>query len=57
MNISVVSPWTAWSVPGDKGPYVGGYIIQYATDFAYASVRGAGQMFVPRGPRSLRFSD
>lgn len=29
MNISVVSPWTAWSVPGEKGPYVGGYIIQY----------------------------
>jgi hypothetical protein len=29
MNYTVTSPWAAWSVPGETGPYVGGYLISY----------------------------
>jgi serine carboxypeptidase-like clade I len=44
MNYSVVAPWHSWSVPGDTGPYVGGYAINYAHNFTFATVRGAGHM-------------
>ncbi len=44
MNFSVLAPWTSWSVPGEEGPYVGGYVTRYANNFTYATVRGAGHM-------------
>jgi carboxypeptidase C (cathepsin A) len=44
MNYTVKSPWAAWSVPGEHGPYVGGYLISYENNFHFATVRGAGHM-------------
>lgn len=41
MNYTVVSPWTAWMVNQD---WVGGYITQYAHNFTFLTVRGAGHM-------------
>ena len=45
MNYTVASPWTAWSVPGEEGDYVGGYLTTYnnkGKNFHFATVRGAG---------------
>lgn len=52
MNYSVIKPWAAWMVQGDEGPYVGGYKIQYAHNFTFATVRGAGHMVPETRPQS-----
>ena len=52
MGYGVTQPWTAWSVPGAEGPYVGGYSIQYENKFTYATVRGAGHMVPEVRPES-----
>lgn len=44
MNYSVKKAWHSWSVDGEEGAYVGGYAIQYANNFTFATVRGAGHM-------------
>lgn len=44
MNYTVKRAWHAWSVPGEEGAYVGGYAIEYANNFTFATVRGAGHM-------------
>jgi len=44
MNYSTIKPWAAWMVQGEEGPYVGGYVIQYAHNFTFATIRGAGHM-------------
>lgn len=52
MNYSVVAPWQSWSVTGEEGPYVGGYVIQYANNFTFATVRGAGHMVPETRPEA-----
>lgn len=52
MNYTVKAPWSAWSVPGAEGAYVGGYRIKYANNFTFATVRGAGHMVPETRPES-----
>ena len=44
MNSTVKKAWHSWSVPGEEGPYVGGYAVEYDNNFTFATVRGAGHM-------------
>lgn len=52
MNYSMIKPWTAWTVQGEEGPYVGGYCIHYAHNFTFATVRGAGHMVPETRPEA-----
>lgn len=52
MNYTVLAPWRAWSVQGAEGAYVGGYAIQYANSFTFATVRGAGHMVPETRPEA-----
>lgn len=52
MNYTVNTPWTSWNVQGEEGPYVGGYAIQYANNFTFATVRGAGHMVPETRPEA-----
>jgi carboxypeptidase C (cathepsin A) len=44
MGYPVLSDWQAWTVNGQEGTYIGGYRIQYANNFTFATVRGGGHM-------------
>jgi len=55
MNYTVSSPWTAWTVQGEEGDYVGGYLTTYANKgnkFHFATVRGAGHMVPETRPEA-----
>lgn len=52
MNYTVNTPWQSWNVDGEEGAYVGGYVIQYANNFTFATVRGAGHMVPETRPEA-----
>lgn len=52
MNYSVLSAWQPWNVNGNPDQYVGGYVIQYANNFTFATVRGAGHMVPETRPEA-----
>ena len=41
MNVPVVAAWRPWTTTGGS---VGGYVTQYARNFTFITVRGAGHM-------------
>ena len=47
MGIPVVSPWAPWTTTAGS---VGGYVTQYAKNFTFITVRGAGHMVRGRTP-------
>ena len=44
MGYAEVNGWAPWNVEGAHGSYLGGYRINYAHNFSYVTVRGAGHM-------------
>jgi serine carboxypeptidase-like clade 1 len=41
MNYTILKPWTAWMMDPQ---WVGGYITEFANNFTFITVRGAGHM-------------
>lgn len=56
MGYKVADAWQPWTVPGEEGAYVGGYIIHYAVpngaNFSFATIRGAGHMVPETRPEA-----
>ena len=42
LGLQEEQPWTPWYVDGEFGQYLGGYSVQYAEDFTFLTIQGAG---------------
>ena len=51
-GFAIADEWASWTVSGEQGPYVGGYRINYASNFTFLTVRGAGHMVPETRPEA-----
>jgi len=52
MGYAEVDSWGPWSVAGEHGSFLGGYRVNYAHNFTFATVRGAGHMVPETRPEA-----